>query len=523
MQPTRPKPVVLAILDGWGHSDATEDNAIASAHTPTWDRLRAQYPYGTINASEGFVGLPEGQMGNSEVGHMNIGAGRVVMQDLPRIDAAIADGSLAANPALRTFIAALKKTGGTCHLMGLVSDGGVHAHQSHIAALARMVAAHNVPVALHVFTDGRDTPPQSAIAYVAQLSRDIAGQQGIRIATVIGRYYAMDRDKRWERVSAAHDAIVDAKATHHASAHDAIVASYALNTNDEFILPTAIDGYTGMRDGDGVLMANFRADRARQLLHALLDPAFDGFTPARRIQFAATLGLVEYSEALNPFIPALFAPQSLTDIFGEVVSRAGLTQLRIAETEKYAHVTFFFNGGREEPFLGEERILIPSPKVATYDLKPEMSAPEVTDALVDAITAERFDVIIVNYANTDMVGHSGSLVAAAKAVEAVDACLARLIEAVESKDGVMVITADHGNAESMHDHDSGQPHTAHTLNLVPFVLVGEQFRGQHPVLPVGKLADIAPSLLALLGLPKPAAMSGDSLIPAMFLADHAVA
>ncbi|MBA4274165.1 MAG: 2,3-bisphosphoglycerate-independent phosphoglycerate mutase [Alphaproteobacteria bacterium] len=519
---SRPKPVILAILDGWGHSDAPEHNAIAAAHTPTWDRLRAHYPYGTLNASEGFVGLPEGQMGNSEVGHMNIGAGRIVMQDLPRIDAAIADGSLAADPVLQRYIAALKTSGGTCHLLGLVSDGGVHAHQHHIASLATIIASHGVPVAIHAFTDGRDTPPQSAQGYIASLTHACA-HPSIRIATVIGRYYAMDRDKRWERVSAAYDAMVNATGTVFASARDAIDASYSAGTNDEFILPCIIDGYHGMQDGDGLLMANFRADRARQMLHALLDEQFSGFTPSRRVSFAATLGMVEYSEALNPLIPAVFAPQSLTDILGEVVSRAGLTQLRIAETEKYAHVTFFFNGGREEPFAGEERILIPSPKVATYDLLPEMSAAEVTDAIVDAIANERFDVTIVNYANTDMVGHSGSLEAAAKAVEAVDACLGRLTAAVDAKGGAMIITADHGNAESMHDHDSGQPHTAHTLNLVPFILYGPRFAGHTPVLGEGKLADIAPSMLALLGLAKPDSMTGESLIPPMFATQHAVA
>ncbi len=520
---SRPKPVVLAILDGWGHSDIPTDNAIAAAATPTWDYVRATYPYGTINASEGFVGLPEGQMGNSEVGHMNIGAGRVVMQDLPRIDAAIADGSLAKDPALHSFIAALKKSGGTCHLLGLISDGGVHAHQSHVAALATIVANAGVPVAIHAFTDGRDTPPQSARQYIAQLEDAIATAKQARIATVSGRYYAMDRDKRWDRVTLAYDALVDAKGHAATMAGEAIAASYAAEKFDEFILPTIINDYQGMKDGDGVLMANFRADRARQLLHALLDPAFDGFARSRIVQFAATLGMVEYSEALNAFIPAVFAPQSLNDILGEVIANAGLTQLRIAETEKYAHVTFFFNGGREEPFAGEERILIPSPKVATYDLKPEMSAPEVTDAIVDAITNDRFDVIIVNYANTDMVGHSGSLEAAAKAVAAVDQCLGRVVKAVEDKGGAMIVTADHGNAESMHDHTTGQPHTAHTLNVVPFVLVGERFRGQHPALKEGKLADIAPSLLALLGLPKPAAMTGESLIPSGLQTQHAVA
>ncbi len=519
----RPKPVVLTILDGWGHSDATEDNAIAAAHTPTWDKLRAHYPYGTLNASEGFVGLPAGQMGNSEVGHMNIGAGRVVMQDLPRIDAAIDDGSLATNPALQHYIAALQKSGGTCHLMGLVSDGGVHAHQHHIAALATIIAAAGVPVAIHAFTDGRDTPPQSSISYIAELQRATSAHAAITIATVTGRYYAMDRDKRWERVSTAYGALTRGEGDRFATPRDAIDAAYGASVNDEFIPASIIGNYAGMKDGDGLLMANFRADRARQLLHALLDDSFTGFARTTRITFAATLGVVEYSEALNPLIPAMFAPESLHGILGEVIANAGLTQLRIAETEKYAHVTFFFNGGREEPFANEERILIPSPNVATYDLKPEMSAAEVTDAILEAVEAERFDVIIINYANTDMVGHSGSLAAAAKAVEAVDTCLGRLIPAIEAKGGVMLITADHGNAESMHDHATGQAHTAHTLNLVPFILVGTEFRDTKPAMPIGKLADIAPSLLTLLGLPIPPEMTGQSLIPTDYVAAHAVA
>ncbi len=508
MSQNRPKPVVLCILDGWGESDVREHNAIAQANTPNIDRLRAHYPRGVLSASEGDVGLPNGQMGNSEVGHMNIGAGRIVMQDLPRIDAAIADGSLAKNAQLATFIAALKKSGGTAHLMGLVSNGGVHAHQAHIAALANAISAAGVAVAVHAFLDGRDTAPQSAKAFVAQLQSDLKGP---RIATVSGRYYAMDRDKRWERVEQAYRTITAAQGEKAADAQAAIAQSYAAGKHDEFVLPTTIGDYAGMKDGDGLVMANFRADRARQLLHTLIDPSFKDFarTP---IQFAATLGMVEYSDALNPMIPAMFPQQTLEGNLGELVATAGLNQLRIAETEKYAHVTFFFSGGREEPYANEERILVPSPKVATYDLQPEMSAHEMTDKLVDAIASGRFDFIVVNYANTDMVGHSGDIKAAMKAVEAVDACVGRVAAALDATGGAMFITADHGNAECLHDDDSGQPHTAHTLNFVPAIVVAKDYMNTGATLPQGILADIAPTMLDLLGLPKPASMTGRSLI-----------
>jgi 2,3-bisphosphoglycerate-independent phosphoglycerate mutase len=510
MNQPRPKPVLLCILDGWGESDEREHNAIMQAATPNWDRLKSRYPSGVLSASEADVGLPAGQMGNSEVGHMNIGAGRVVMQDLPRIDAAITDGSLTKNEQLSTFIAALKKSGGTAHLLGLVSDGGVHAHQAHIAALANIIAAAGVPVAIGAFLDGRDTAPQSAIAYVKTLQAALP--KNATIATVTGRYYAMDRDKRWERVEQAYRALLSANGERAADAIAAIEASYKAGKNDEFVLPQVIGDYPGMKDGDGLLMANFRADRARQILTALLDPNFEEFPRKHVVKFAATLGMVEYSEPLNKLMPAMFAQQSLTDNLGEVVANAGMTQLRIAETEKYAHVTFFFSGGREEPYAGEERILIPSPKVATYDLKPEMSAFEVTDKLVEAIESQKFDFIVVNYANTDMVGHSGDIKAAMKAVEAVDVCLGRLCEAIEKIDGAMLITADHGNAECMHDDDGGQPHTAHTLNFVPCVMVAKRFANTGVELPRGILADIAPTLLDLMGMQKPDAMTGRSLI-----------
>ena len=504
----RPKPVVLCILDGWGHRPQTDHNAVEQAVTPNWHALLRDCPHALIDASELHVGLPEGQMGNSEVGHMNLGAGRVVMQDLPRIDQAIVSGELAQNPQLRDFIARLKQSGGICHLMGLLSPGGVHSHQNHLIALAKIIDAAGVKVALHGFLDGRDTPPSSAKQYVAEVAAAIAGHPGIFFATIGGRYFAMDRDKRWERVELAYDAFFGAAPYRAASAQEAVVAAYAREETDEFVKPTLIDGFRGIQDGDGLLMGNFRADRARQILTTLLDPAFDGFARKRIAKFAAVLGLVEYSSALAKLMPCVFPPAELTETLGEVVAKAGLKQLRIAETEKYAHVTFFFNGGEERLFPGEERILVPSPKVATYDLRPEMSAYEVTDKLVAAIAADSFDLVVVNFANTDMVGHSGDLAAAIKAVEAVDCCLGRLRAAVEAKGGALLITADHGNAETMQDPVTGEPHTAHTLNRVPVIVLGA---GQRRVVD-GKLADVAPTLLDLMGLPKPAAMTGHSLL-----------
>jgi len=502
--------VVLCILDGWGHRAQCEDNAICEAKTPAWHRFLATSPHAFLQASESFVGLPKGQMGNSEVGHMNIGAGRVVLQDLPRIDQAVADGSLARNPRLADFVAALKKSGGAVHLMGLVSPGGVHSHQSHIAALAEHLSKAGVPVRVHAFLDGRDTPPNAARSYVADFAAATGQLAKTEIATVIGRYFAMDRDKRWDRVEKAYRCLVDGEGRSAESADAAIAQAYAAGESDEFVLPTRIGSYQGMRDGDGVLMTNFRADRVREILGALLDPGFAGFARPRVVKFAAALGMTEYSEELKRFLPALFPPQDLKDSFGEVVSRAGLTQLRIAETEKYAHVTFFLNGGREREFAGESRILVPSPKVATYDLKPEMSAYEVTDKLVEAIDAGRFDVIVVNYANTDMVGHTGDLAAAIKAVEAVDRCLGRLADAVSRAGGTLLITADHGNAETMRDPETGERQTAHTINPVPVMLVNPP--AGITGLADGRLADIAPTLLMLLGLPKPAAMTGQALV-----------
>ena len=508
-KPTRPRPVVLCVLDGWGHRTERADNSILLAKTPNWTRFMKESPHALLQASELFVGLPTGQMGNSEVGHMNLGAGRIVLQDLPRIDQAIADGSLAKSPALAAFIAALKKSGGTAHLLGLLSPGGVHSHQDHIAALARLLAEAGVAVKVHAFLDGRDTPPKSAGPYLAKFAAD-AGLDRVSVATVTGRYYAMDRDKRWDRVAKAYAALVQAQGERAADAQAAVRQAYANGQSDEFVLPTVIGDYAGMSGGDGVFCANFRADRVREILSALLDPDFAGFARERRPRFAAALGMSEYSLELNRFLASLFPPEDLADTFGEVMSRAGLTQLRIAETEKYAHVTFFFNGGREAEFPGESRILVPSPKVATYDLKPEMSAPEVTDKLVEAIDQGRFDVVVVNYANTDMVGHSGDEAAAIKAVEAVDRCLGRLAEAVRRAGGALLITADHGNAEMMRDSATGQPHTAHTLNPVPIVLVNPP--AGVTGLSNGRLADVAPTLLALLGLKQPAAMTGRPLL-----------
>ena len=513
-------PVVLCILDGWGEREDSSDNAIAMADTPNWDRIQASSPAARLEASAAEVGLPAGQMGNSEVGHSTLGSGRIVMQNLPRIDAAVADGSIAEIPAFRDFVAALRASGGACHLMGLLSPGGVHAHQDQMAALARILGVAGVPVAVHAFLDGRDTPPSSAAGYVARFLADVAGVGEFRVATVSGRYYAMDRDKRWDRVEKAYRAMVEGEGERAPDAVAAVERSYARETTDEFVLPTVVDGYAGMEDGDGLLMANFRADRSREILSALADGDFDGFQRPRTVAFAARLGLVEYSESLSRFFANLFPPESLNNILGQVISEAGLAQLRIAETEKYAHVTFFLNGGREEVFPGEERILVQSPKVATYDLKPEMSAIEVTDRLVEAIASGRFDLVVVNYANGDMVGHTGKLDAAMRAAEAVDACLGRLEDAVLKAGGALLITADHGNAETMIDPESGQPHTAHTLNPVPFILVN----GPDGIATVrdGRLADVAPTVLWLMGLPQPAEMTGRPLIEEDGVHGHAV-
>ena len=499
---------MLCVLDGWGYRADPADNAVAQANTPVWDRLVAKGGTAFLKTSGRDVGLPDGQMGNSEVGHMNLGAGRVVMQDLPRIDAAIEDGDIAGTTAFVAMVTALEAVKGTCHLIGLLSPGGVHSHERHIVALARILDAAGIPVRVHAFMDGRDTPPQSGRDDLSRFARAIEDCRDVRIATVTGRYFAMDRDKRWERVAAAYAAMVRGEGQKAATPDQAIADAYERGETDEFVTATVIDGYQGMADGDGLLSANFRADRMRQLLTALVDPDFDGFDRGNPIEFAATAGMVEYSSTLAGLIPALFPPVDLKDGFGEVVSAAGLTQLRIAETEKYPHVTFFFNGGAEAELPGEERIMVPSPKVATYDLQPEMSAPEVTRNLVDAIRSNRFDAVIANFANPDMVGHTGSLEAAIRAVETVDGCLGEVVEAIEAAGGALFVTADHGNCEQMRDPETGGPHTAHTKTPVRAVLVGVPgFR-----LTDGRLADVAPTLLALMGLSQPAAMTGHSLL-----------
>jgi 2,3-bisphosphoglycerate-independent phosphoglycerate mutase len=444
-------------------------------------------------------------MGNSEVGHLNIGAGRVVAQELVRIGDAIENASIAQAPALTALIEAARASGGVCHLLGLVSDGGVHAHQDHAAALARIVTNAGVAVRLHAFTDGRDTGPDTGSAFIAALENALPPHAAV--ATVSGRYYAMDRDHRWERVQRAYAAMARADAPRAASAHEAIAAAYAAGKTDEFIEPAVIGNYAGMRDGDVLLCFNFRADRVRELLAALLDPQFTGFE-RRPIAFAAAAGMTRYSDALAPFMGALFAPVPLGNILGEVVANAGRAQLRMAETEKYPHVTYFLNGGKEEPYAGEDRIMVASPKVATYDLQPEMSAPELTGKAVAAIDSGKYDLIIMNYANPDMVGHTGSLPAAIAAVEVVDTGLGRIAEAITRQGGALLVTADHGNAEMMRDPQTGGPHTAHTTNPVPVFLAGAHGAALHD----GRLADLAPTLLDLLGLPKPAEMSGTSLI-----------
>lgn len=510
MTATPARPTVLCILDGWGERAPAPDNAIALAHKPNWDRLVATCPRGTLNASEEHVGLPRGQMGNSEVGHMNIGAGRVVMQDLPRIDRAILDGTLAENPRLLRFLDRLEELGGTCHLLGLVSPGGVHGHQAHLAAVTRIVSGRGIKVAIHAFLDGRDTPPQSAREYLSALDALVGDLPGVSIATLCGRFYAMDRNQHWGRIEAAYDAIVDGKGLAHSDPLEAIDAAYERGETDEFILPSVSRHYRGVHDGDGVLMTNFRADRARQILEALLDPEFGGFRRKHVVRFGATLGMVEYSYKLSRLIAALFPSETLHNTLGAVVSSAGMTQLRIAETEKYAHVTFFFNGGREEVYPGEDRILVPSPAVRTYDLKPEMSAFEVTDKLCEAIRSGAYDFITVNFANGDMVGHTGDLKAAIRAIEALDLCIGRVEQAVRLVGGALLITADHGNAEMMLDPESAAAHTAHTLNIVPIVLVNGP-RGV-ATLSHGRLADIAPTVLSLLAVPQPDDMTGQSLL-----------
>jgi 2,3-bisphosphoglycerate-independent phosphoglycerate mutase len=500
-------PVVLCIMDGWGHRAEPKHNAVALAKTPVFDALMANQPHSFLAASGADVGLPDGQVGNSEVGHMNIGAGRVVMQDLPRLNAAVKDGSLAAHPDLIALAAQLRASGGTAHVMGLLSPGGVHAHQDHFLAVITGLVAAGVPVAVHGFTDGRDTLPQAAKQdlpdFVAALPK------GAFIASLIGRYFAMDRDNRWERTQAAYDAIAGARAPIFAiDALTALEAGYGRDEGDEFITPTVIDGYQGMRDGDGIVMMNFRADRARQLLNCFCDPASTGCT-TQPVTFVGMAGMTSYSKSLDDHMVALYPPLELHDTLGEIVARAGKRQLRLAETEKYPHVTFFFNGGEEALQPGEDREMVASPSVATYDLQPEMNARDVLQTALTSLGAKAHDLLIINFANPDMVGHTGDLDAAIRAVETVDHCVGQLVAALGDVGGQMLLTADHGNCELMWDCAAKSPHTAHTTNLVPLILVNGH---ANTTIANGRLADLAPSLLAMMGIAKPALMTGNCLL-----------
>jgi len=503
-------PVLLLILDGFGYREDADFNAVAAARKPNWDKLWSKYPHTLINTSELQVGLPKGQMGNSEVGHLNIGAGRVVYQDLTKVDLAIEDGSFERNPALVQAVATAKQNGGALHIMGLLSPGGVHSHEVHIhAMLAMAVNAGLKKVYVHAFLDGRDTPPRSAAEYLKNLQSKCDALGAGRIATICGRYFAMDRDNRWERVQIAYDMLTLGKAPFTAaSAAAGLEAAYARGENDEFVQATIIGEAAAMQDGDVAVFMNFRADRAREITRALTDADFSGFARGRFPKLANYTTLSSYGEDFH--LPCAYTADTIHNGFGEYISNLGLKQLRIAETEKYAHVTYFMSGGREQPYPGEDRVLVPSPKVATYDLKPEMSAFEVTDKLEAAIRSKQYQAILCNYANGDMVGHSGVMEAAVKAVEALDICVGRIVDAMLECGGEVIITADHGNAEQMLDRGTNQAHTAHTLNLVPFLYIGRKAA----IAPAGEgaLRDVAPTLLAMMGLPQPPEMTGKSLI-----------
>ena len=504
------KLAMLMILDGFGINENTDGNAVKLANTPNIDKLMKKYPTTEMYTSGLKVGLPEGQMGNSEVGHTNIGAGRIVYQELTKITKSIEDGDFFAIPEFIEAIENCKKHNSKLHILGLVSDGGVHSHIRHLYGLLEMAKRRDFEnVYVHCFLDGRDTPPASGESYIMQLEEKMKEKGVGKIASISGRYYAMDRDKRWDRVKKCYDALVNGEGNKATSATIAIEDSYQKEVFDEFVEPTVIcNGDTPIatiQENDSVIFFNFRPDRARQITRAIVDPDFDGFeTKKLKTYFVC---FTSYDETM-PNVKIAFKKEPIVNTFGEVISKNGLTQLRIAETEKYAHVTFFFNGGEEKQYPGEDRILVPSPKVETYDMKPEMSAIEVTDKVVDAINSKKYDTIILNYANPDMVGHTGNLDAAIKAIETIDTCVKRVVDAVEAQNGVLIITADHGNAEQMIDYKTGEPHTAHTTNLVPLVLVGMK----DVKLKEGKLADLAPTMLEIMGLEKPAEMTGESLI-----------
>ena len=509
----RRQTTALIIMDGWGQREPTDDNAVSLAHTPVWDRLWSQCPRTLLNTSGLAVGLPEGQMGNSEVGHMNLGAGRVVYQSLTRISRDIENGTLAENPALGGAIRGAIAADGAVHVIGLLSPGGVHSHEDHLLAACRMAMEQGARyVYIHAFLDGRDTPPRSARASLEKADRVLRDAGVGRIASVVGRYFAMDRDNNWDRIEKAYNLLTLGEADYRSdSAVAALEAAYERGEDDEFVAASVIaaegEPAVTIDDGDAVLFMNFRADRARQLAHAFVDQDFTGLTRRSEPRLSDFVMLTEYEANLDT--SCAYPPESLPNMLGEYASNQGLKQLRIAETEKYAHVTFFFNGGREDPFPGEERILVPSPKVATYDLQPEMSAPEVTDRLVEAINNGLYDMVICNYANGDMVGHTGSIEAATKAAEAVDESVGRVLEALEANGGQALVTADHGNCEQMRDPETGQPHTAHTTLPVPLVYVGHR---KLSLREGGALCDIAPSLLSLLDQPQPAEMTGQTLI-----------
>ncbi|WP_368184812.1 2,3-bisphosphoglycerate-independent phosphoglycerate mutase [Aestuariibius sp. HNIBRBA575] len=503
---TIPKPVVLCILDGWGKRSDPVGNAPVLASTPAFDRIMKTCPNAELITHGPDVGLPRGQMGNSEVGHTNIGAGRVVAMDLGQIDLSIEDGSFAKTDALVAFVEKLKASGGTAHLMGVVSDGGVHGHINHIVAAADAITAAGVPVVIHAITDGRDVAPRSADAFLPELQSRMP--KNATIGSVIGRYWALDRDNRWDRVKTAYDVMVYGTGPVAVAPEQVISNAYAADVSDEFIPATVIEGYAGFAPADGLFCLNFRADRAREILAAIADPDFDGFARDAQPKLAATLGMVQYSDAHNAWFDTVFPKRNIVNTLGAWVAQKGLTQFRLAETEKYPHVTFFLNGGKEIPEQGEDRFMPKSPKVATYDLQPEMSAGEVTDAFVGAIE-KGYDLIVTNFANPDMVGHTGDIDAAIKACEAVDQGLSKVLDALEKAGGAMIVTADHGNCELMIDPETGGPHTAHTINPVPVALFGGP---DGATLRDGRLADLAPTLLELMGLDQPAEMTGKSLI-----------
>jgi 2,3-bisphosphoglycerate-independent phosphoglycerate mutase len=508
----RPKPVVLIILDGWGYSEDPDSNAIAQARTPVWDRLWREYPHTLINTSGAAVGLPGGQMGNSEVGHLNLGAGRVVYQEFTRVSRSIRTGSFFTNETLTEAVDKAVAKGKAVHLLGLLSPGGVHSHEEHIHAMVKLAVERGAEkVYVHAFLDGRDTPPKSAEPSFVALNQLFDELGRGRIASIVGRYYAMDRDHRWERTSLAYEMLVDAKAEHQvAKACEGLQAAYERGETDEFVTPTLVvpegEQPVTIEDGDVLFFLNYRADRARQLTSAFVENDFTGFERERRPKLGEFVSLTRYHRRFD--IPVAFPPEKIRNGFGEFIAHQGLHQLRLAETEKYAHVTFFFNGGRERPFEGEDRILVPSPKVATYDLKPEMSAEEVTDHLVEAIKGGKYDVIVCNYANSDMVGHTGKLDAAIHAVETLDHCLGRVLKSIHLSGGELIVTADHGNSEQMEDRANHQPHTAHTVNPVPLVYVGRPAELEEG----GALCDVSPSLLRIMGLEQPTEMQGRPLI-----------